>query len=481
MAPTLLTVVNRTQLNLKVLTGRESLDRAVRWVAVSELEDPTPFLEGGELVLTTGMRMRPRGAKPYMERLVARGVAGLGFGVGLGHDEVPAALVRAAERCGLPLVEVGRATPFIAIGKAVSELLAAEQYEEITKAFAAQGRLTRAALQDEGVGAVVQRLAREIGGWAVLLDETGELRHAAPARAAERVGYLRAELDRLRTPPSASVSVVTPGEHVVMQPLGAGRRVRGFFAVGVGRPMSSATQTVVNAAASLLTLSLERGREQRSAERRLRAALVELLLAGSPDLARDVADQIGGLPIPPVRAIAVSGGDRNGLLEALDERKAFSAVKDGKVIVIVPSEEPAEVKGGTVGAGSSGELEEVPRSYAQALQALASAERGRKPYLRFEDLAGQGLIGMLDRAVVEGFAASTLAPLRGYGSRADLVESLRAYLAHNGHWDSSAQQLGIHRHTMRYRMRRVAELLGRDIDDPSVRAELWIALGVSGG
>ncbi|MEV4328472.1 helix-turn-helix domain-containing protein, partial [Microbispora rosea] len=57
-----------------------------------------------------------------------------------------------------------------------------------------------------------------------------------------------------------------------------------------------------------------------------------------------------------------------------------------------------------------------------------------------------------------------------------LVESLRAYLASNGHWDAAAQRLGVHRHTLRYRMKRVSELLGRDLDDPAVRAELWIAL-----
>ncbi|MFD0889240.1 PucR family transcriptional regulator, partial [Streptosporangium algeriense] len=70
--------------------------------------------------------------------------------------------------------------------------------------------------------------------------------------------------------------------------------------------------------------------------------------------------------------------------------------------------------------------------------------------------------------------------LREYGSRADLLESLRAYLACNGHWDAAAQRLGVHRHTLRYRMRRVAELLGRDLDDPGARAELWVALTTAG-
>ncbi|MFD0479489.1 PucR family transcriptional regulator [Nonomuraea thailandensis] len=91
-------------------------------------------------------------------------------------------------------------------------------------------------------------------------------------------------------------------------------------------------------------------------------------------------------------------------------------------------------------------------------------------------MAGQGLLGLLEPAAAQAFSAAVLAPLTAYGSRADLVESLRAYLESNGHWDAAAQRLGVHRHTLRYRMRRVADLLGRDLDDPGTRAELWLAL-----
>ncbi|MFC7105490.1 PucR family transcriptional regulator ligand-binding domain-containing protein [Nonomuraea rubra] len=161
MPPSLQTVVRRMNLRPVAGTGRPGvLDAAVRWVAVSELADPTPYLEGGELLLTTGMRMEGD-LTGYVARLVRRGVAGLGFGVGVSHEEVPPALASAAESAGLPLLEVPRETPFIAVGKAVSELLAAEQYEEISRAFAAQGRLTRAALRPEGMHAVIDRLARK--------------------------------------------------------------------------------------------------------------------------------------------------------------------------------------------------------------------------------------------------------------------------------------------------------------------------------
>ncbi|WP_240779825.1 PucR family transcriptional regulator ligand-binding domain-containing protein, partial [Nonomuraea zeae] len=329
MPPSLQTVVRR--MGMRPLAGtsaRGRMDAVVRWVAVSELADPTPYLEGDELLLTTGMRMEGD-LSSYVARLVARGVAGLGFGVGVSHEHVPEALVEAAEAAGLPLLEVPRETPFIAIGKAVSELLAAEQYEEITRAFAAQGRLTRAALRPEGMHAVIDRLAGEVGGWAALLDEAGEVRHATPGA---QTGAVSAELGRLRTGralPSgdrlpASLALSGPGEHIVVQPLGGGPRPRGFFAAGAREPFSPVTHTVINAAGSLLTLAMEQGRAQGEAGRRIRGAVLELLLAGAEDQARAVLAPLGGrLPEEPLVVLAAG-------VEALDalEPHAFTALLD---------------------------------------------------------------------------------------------------------------------------------------------------------
>ena len=73
-----------------------SLSETVRWVATSELEDPTPFLLGGELLLTAGVVLAggpARTAEAYVRRLVAAGVTALGLGVSPVHDVVPPGLL----------------------------------------------------------------------------------------------------------------------------------------------------------------------------------------------------------------------------------------------------------------------------------------------------------------------------------------------------------------------------------------------------
>jgi len=83
---------------------------------------------------------------------------------------------------------------------------------------------------------------------------------------------------------------------------------------------------------------------------------------------------------------------------------------------------------------------------------------------------------------VHAFADGLLRPLRDHDAhaRGDLVASLQAWLSRHGQWDAAAADLGVHRHTLRYRMRRVEEILGRSLDDPDVRMELWLALKASG-
>jgi purine catabolism regulator len=473
MPPTLAAVAALPQLGLRSLTGPLP-DAPVVWVAVSELEDPTPFLEGGELVLTTGMRLTSANAPAYVSRLVGRGVAGLGFAVGVIHEDVLPELLAAAREQGLVLLEVPRPTPFIAIGKAVSRMLAAEWYEDVTRAFQAQRELTRAALT--GPGALVARLARLLGGWALLLDASGDVQHAEPASARDRAGALEPELARLRRRPAASVSLAVPDDHIVVQRIGLGGRPRGFLAVGTDAPLPHAAHTIVGAAVALLTLQSETPRTGRE----LRASLAALLL-GRPDLGPAV-------PRGPVRVLACAVGA--AVLDALESDPAgarcLALPLDGHSAVIVPAElsgtveslltGPIGVSAASPGDPSSGDPSsgDLATALRQAEEALAAAEQTEQDVLHYADLPGQGVLGLLEPGLAHAFADTLLAPLR----EEDLVGTVRAYVAANGQGEAAARALGVHRHTLRARMRKATQLLGRDPDDPAVRAELWIALAI---
>lgn len=492
-APSVRSVVELPSLGLVVRGGSvrtsDGQDRVVRWVAVSELEDPRSFLEGGELLLSTGMRLgaddRPAWTA-YVARLVEAGVAAYGLGVGLTHPAVPDALLEAAAAQGLVVLEVPEATPFIAISKTVSAMVAAQEYEATTRAFETQRDLTRAALGAEGVAAVAARLARGLAAWVLVLDPSGRVVAAAPEAAGEHEGALRDEVGVLRARGLLSSSALGVGpDRVVLHPLGARGTVRGFLAVGRPAGFDQTDQSLVAVAVSLLSLAVERGGGGATAEHRLREAALRLLLAGSEpdDLPWDLLDW-GWLRTEAIRVVRVP---ETGSAAALRVSSAAAvageratATLDDQLVVVVPDRrdevDAVAVDLAGVRAGGSGPatLGTFGAAWAQAGGAL-SLTRG--PGVVWHDAVGRaGLLGVLDPPAARAFADSLLAPLDATGGKADLLASTRAWLAHHGQWDVAAQELGVHRHTLRYRIRRVEELLGRSMDDADLRAELWVAL-----
>src|SRR3954451_13010858 len=139
-----------SDLDVRPASGGQGLDRTVRWVHISELADPTPFLSGGEVLLTTGMAVGDDGAA-YIERLAEHGLSGLGVGTGVGGLEaVPEAMAQAAEARGFALFEVPYETPFIALTEKAFTSIVNEQAVTLQRAVAAHERLARIPLSAHG-------------------------------------------------------------------------------------------------------------------------------------------------------------------------------------------------------------------------------------------------------------------------------------------------------------------------------------------
>ncbi|MFB7500588.1 PucR family transcriptional regulator [Streptomyces sp. NPDC056161] len=552
MPPTLASLVRHPALKLTVRAGGDHLDVPVRWAHVSELADPVPYMEGGELLLITALKLdaeNPEAMRRYVRRLVGAGVVGLGFGVGVTYAEIPEALLDAAREEELPLIEVPRRTPFLAISKAVSAAIAADQYRAVTAGFAAQRELTRQAL-NAGTEGLLAALAAQLDGWAALYDATGAVAATAPEWAGRRAARFTPDVERLweRPAPASSVADGPEGEdRVELHALGTGRRPRAALAVGTAAPLGTAERYAVHSAVALLTLTTERSRSLHAAQQRLGAAVLRMLLAGQPDHARAVAGNLyDGLLDAPFRVIVaerVSGsaarahadgharvpsakpgsvtalaaveaaGDRlGGLAESVESAaaragEAVLVVPEGERLVVLAADEGAAVAAGlryataleaarAVPEPTAGEEDELvvglsapagpiaaAAAYKQAEQALSVARRRGRVLVEHDQLASGSVLPLLADDAVKAFADGLLRPLHEHDAtgRGDLVASLRAWLSRHGQWDAAAADLGVHRHTLRYRMRRVEEILGRSLDDPDVRMDLWLALKAAPG
>ncbi|WP_103354856.1 PucR family transcriptional regulator [Amycolatopsis sp. CA-128772] len=481
MALTLAGLAAERPLGLRVLTGDDLLDRPVGWVHPTELTDPQAFLEGGELLLTTGLALDEETSPAYVRRLVDAGVAGLGFGVGLSHEAVPRSLVTTASEVGLPVLEVPRETPFIAITRAVSRAVAADEYATTVRIGRAQQELTRTAAGKGGPAGVLRKLAKLVDGWVLLFDRT-TVTESAPPSARAYGASLREKLERLRT---GTRAFSLDGQEVVLQTLDtSARRV---LAVGTAEPLDTAGRHIVNTAVSVLSLALEQDRAQAAAREALRTGLVDLLVGGQAELALRVLAATGAEPPEPPWSVLVFLGPpaaRRKLLGAVEgelfaARAGASVVAFGPASVAEPVAEAALRIGGLHG-GVAGPV--APRDFAAGLQqaelAARAAEAEDKILVSAAEHTGRGLLALIDPAVARIHGDHLLGPLRRHDEtgRGDLVESLRCWLEHHGHWDTAAARLGVHRHTLRNRITKAQDLLGRDLDAPGVRAELWVAL-----
>ncbi|SCG44845.1 transcriptional regulator, CdaR family [Micromonospora coxensis] len=156
----------------RLVAGDAGLDRPVRWVHVAEVPDIATLLGGGELVLTTGIGLPAddAGLRAFIDDLADVGVSGLVVELGRRYvSGVPRVMVAAAQRRGLPLVELRRATPFVRITEAVHALIVDAQLHELRATEEIHQRFTELSVEGAGPAEVV-RQAAELAGCPVVLE-----------------------------------------------------------------------------------------------------------------------------------------------------------------------------------------------------------------------------------------------------------------------------------------------------------------------
>ena len=351
------------------MSGEDSAQTHVRWVHSTELPDPTPWLRGGELLLTTGFQLEgARAQRELIDRLADYRIAGLGFGTGFNYMRLPPALVTAARRRSFPLFEVPYELPFIAITERVFAELVNERYEMLQRNMAGD----------------------------VLADAlTG---HLYPDEVNAR-----------------------------LRPFGIGEQIA-VIAFALEDPSAAAAQL----------------------ERLLEREHVPSLVALRAGLLCGVVDPGGIDPIELARTVRAELAPRFGAVRAAASRPAATHA--------------------------------LRMSFHEARCALEAvrASNGRAPDVAsYEDLgAFQLLLSLQDDDALLTYCRGVLGPIEeaegDYGD--ELVRSLDTFIEHNGHWERAAAALYCHRHTLRYRMRRVEQLTGRDVQSARDRIEFWLAL-----
>ena len=465
------------ELDLRLAAGEEAAGAPLRWVHITELPDPTPWLSGGELLLTTGIQLTSaKEQRAFVRRLAGHGLAGLGFATGFDHAQLPPALVEEAGKLGFPLFEVPYELPFIAITEKAFARLVNEQYETLQRGTAIHKRLERIVLEERGLEEVVRALAGAIGGMALVLDGHEELLAESDPGLEPPDGALRL--------PVATRSAGTPQAWLVAW--------RDSGALG------DFERLILQQAVTVVALELMRRRVMSETERRLAGDVLAEAIGGRLDPA-ELETRLRPFGVGAEAAVLVFAGDDPGAAAPALERaladegaRALVAPRDRLLCAVVdaaagpPEELAARVRGALGGpraaASRPSPVAALRRSFHEARCALEAAgmANGSAPAVAtWRDLgAFQLLLSLQDDEALRLYCDSVLGPLEGeqgeYGD--ELVRSLEVFLESNGHWERAARALPCHRHTLRYRIKRVEEITGRDLSRARDRIEFWLAL-----
>ena len=469
-------------------------------VHISELADPTPYLEGGELLLTTGI---PLGGgdvatRDYVDRLAQKGIAALALGLGAGMDRVDPTLVAACAEAKLDLLLVPEAVPFLHVSRAFWALVSKSEQADLTSRLGLQTALARAATRDNATQAIITTLAQGLGGWAAYLPADGAAETIWPATAADIVPQLRAESARFSLIGTSSAATFpVNGANVVEHPITIGQHTVGFLAVAAGQGLRKADRQLILTSCMLLSLTAQRARDTAQAEVALGGVIAALILSGHVDAARLATEHA---TLPPLgsfaRILAVHGPshtqlDDHELAAIIGSLRIVGAASDTTVPAlrdrVAGSMLRATVGGLRLVILPESGLRRAPITPVLVSRGAATFAAALSQPLPLEAVAGfvgqvtvacrsaaPGTIGFVDGST-DDRGDSWVDALTGH-PRGDLSGAVRTYLAHRGQWEGAARELGIHRNSLRHRIAMATELIGADLTDPDIAAPLWIAL-----
>ncbi len=502
-------LLDAPELGLRLLhSAGGALDRPTGRLVTTDLLEPGRYLNGGEVVLTGLVwRRRPEDSELFVASMAGRGAATILAGKALLGD-VPADLLEACRRHQVTLIEVPIEIAFADVTEYVAAAGSAETGARLSASLVRQRQLLSSIAAGRSLDELAARISAEIGHDCRVLTSTG--RHVVPGPGElddETLDTVtRRFLTADRTPAVAETGEATyslfpvgsglgnrltawvlviegdhtqwSGDHVeavhelcAIAALDRARRDEGRRAL---RPLVADALALVESGAPHTEVAARLRQAGSHAERPMVVAVAELRDDGPSEVAlslfEDVALSVGPAVVAPGRDGMLVGflPFVPGLPEQM--RRAFGRLAPG----LVRARLAVGISGETAIDALAGALEE-----ARFAQRAAGAGRVPVSVVTSDEVASHVLLlATLPDDVRRTYTHRVLGPVLEHDRRthADLLATLREFLACSGSWARTAESLHLHVNTVRYRIERVEQLTGRDLSQLEDRVDVFLAL-----
>lgn len=512
----------------EVVAGSRGLSRPVRWVHVLESADSCQYLNGGELILSTGLGFGGAREKrlAYLSELIRRKAVGLCMELGEYIPHIPEDMREMADHHEFPLIVFHRPVRFVDITQDLHEHLISRQMQALRDLEAYSRSLQQLSLQTQGIPKVLQQFQTAVQTQVFLYPPDGLTQFVPPLPQSvqtELVELMRGHFSRGEQTDTAAVTFpLTDSKQLVYQPIMAMGHLLAYVGLILYERQTDeylllTLDSTVGALAQIMMRKMFVEEQALATENRLfddlianrpipeelMRSLMGLASTGKPPLyhamllsfARQPADgQTDLLPPHDLNAVFRSVLSRLGyraFIRCTGNRFMFLLVEkqtiaDSRRQLQKTMQELARIckqmlgQSVQIGFGISRagrRLSDAGKHLAEAEQALAFQHEAQSPF--FADL---GLFRLLFHIphdpVLKNFIHDYLEPLLAHDNEhgSQLVQTLRVYLDTNQSKQEAAEKLFIHRQTLYHRLEKIAECLGDDFLQPHRRLCLEIAL-----
>ena len=496
-----------------ILAGRSGLNRAVSWVHVVDHSDPEDSLSEGELLLTSGIALSqdPSLQRDIFQIMQRQNSAALVIALGRYMPDVPAQMLQASDACGIPIIGLAWEVNFGDITRAVLAPLLYSHFQSLERSEELGRKLLDLVLHGAGISELCDRIAGTLSCPVGIFGADGSLHgsskwHAAldgQAGGRQTQAQFAAALAGLEHARSCPLHLVV-NNHVfgLAMPLATQRRDWMILA-GLRAPLPRWEQLIAGTAAAAAALLLRREEAAQAAtplplaERWLKelergavlnGALVrELGLAANEPLclliveprAGNVADaiQMVGAGLARQFGVRAMAQQNNRLVYILQrrvgrtrqwaERLATALAEAGRACRLAMTR--ADLK-----------LAELAEAYSEACETLRLS-RVLRPRADVLYSAQVVMLARMARNLTSDARPCEVSPAivtleeQDRSLHGSLVETLECLLDTEGNVSLAARQLGVHRHTLLYRLGRICEILNIEFDAVS-RLELRLQL-----
>ncbi len=502
MTLTLGEILDHPSFGLELRTSdTEARDRIVGGVHCLELVDPVPWLQEGWVMMTAGAQLRGdvEAQRLVVERAEEGGIAAIGVGLKAFVPDVPIALLDEAEKRSFPVFSAPYDTPFREIVQYVNQSLLSHDLYVFRRLAWMQQYLLHALHEPNAIQAVLDRLSGLMGNATVGCIRPGGATIATNGAIPGWV-EIAGHCD-----PDRMAEAEIEGRWGIIAPVTIQDRPDCWLVVVArSEPLDRAlTKPLVETAINLLALFFSTQRNATHSRKEMRRRLAARFAQRGPGERDDpvLAGELAAVGIDftnPCRVVLASFDGHDSapsaekILDHLDDAiegdriDAVACSLNDHLLVLAQGEVDGvggwfEATGiGNCAVGVSEPLQRIEAAWAaidQAKVALAMTSASDRPGIvvcRHEELGPEVLLVSEVRSTgARDALAGILQPLQCNPS---LLLAVEAYLAADLDVGRAAAALHLHRNSLRNRLTRAEELLGRPLKSPATIAILHLGL-----